>query len=256
MGEDAGKRTVLPLMRRKRKANYEAIIFGVGDTLLTREPPDHEILAERLGRIGVSIGQGTARWACKQIELRMCEQLLREMWGAPRMSDEQFREWIDMVALQTAFANITEDEIRQLLKQLKMIPYPKQVWVLAVGVHRTLTRLKKMNFKLGIASNFGEMLFDLCDEFGLTPYFDTIVPSSRIGVEKPDPEILRVTCRRLDVSPSASLYAGDHPFDVLCAKKAGISAAWLCEPSDEFPDGLRCEPDYHIHSIADILNIC
>lgn len=256
MGEDAGKRAIFPLMRRRRKSTYEAIIFDVGDTLLTREPPDHEILADRLGRIGVSIGQGAARWACKQIELWMCEQILREMWGAPRMSDEQFREWIDMVALQTAFANITEDEIRQLLEQLKMIPYPKQVWVLAMGVHRTLTRLKRMNFKLGIASNFGEVLFDLCDEFGLTPYFDTIVPSSRIGVEKPDPEILRVTCRRLGVSPGASLYAGDHPFDVLCAKKAGMWVAWLCEPSDEFPDGLKCEPDYHIHCIADILNIC
>jgi HAD superfamily hydrolase (TIGR01549 family) len=256
MGEDAGKRTVFPLMRRKRKANYEAIIFDVGDTLLTREPPDHEILAERLGRIGVSIGQDSARWACKQIELWMCEQILREMQGAPGISDEEFRQWSDIIALQTVFDDIAEDKIRQLFKWLKMIPYPKQVWVLAVGVHRTLTRLKDMDFKLGIASNFGEMLFDLCDEFGLTPYFDTIVPSSRIGVEKPDPEILKVTCRRLDVSPSASLYAGDHPFDVLCAKKAGMSAAWLCEPSDEFPDGLRCEPDYHIHSIADILNIC
>jgi putative hydrolase of the HAD superfamily len=255
MGEDAGKRTVFPVMRRKRKATYEAIIFDVGDTLLTRQPPDHEILAERLGRIGVSIGQDSARWACKQIELWMCEQLLREMWGAPRISDEESRQWIDIIALQNAFANITEGEIRQLFNRLKMVPYPKQVWVLAVGVHRTLTRLKDMGFKLGIASNFGEVLFDLCDEFGLTPYFDTIVPSSRIGVEKPDPEILRITCRRLDVSPSASLYAGDHPFDVLCAKKAGMSVAWLCETSDEFPDGLRCVPDYHIHSIADILDI-
>jgi len=243
-------------MRRKRKANYEAIIFDVGDTLLTREPPDHEILAERLGRIGVSIGQDSARWACKQMELWMCKQILREMQGAPRISDEEFRQWIDIIALQAAFANITEDEIRQLFNQLKMIPYPKQVWVLAVGVHRTLTRLRDMGFKLGIASNFGEVLFDLCNEFGLTPYFDTIVPSSRIGVEKPDPEILRITCRRLDVSPSASLYAGDHPFDVLCAKKAGMSVAWLCEQSDEFPDGLKCEPDYSIHSIADILSIC
>ncbi len=256
MGEDAGKRAIFPLMRRRRKSTYEAIIFDVGDTLLTREPPDHEILAERLEKIGVSIGQGTARWTCKQIELRMCKQILREMQGYPRMSDEEFRQWFDIIALQTVFDNITEDKIRQLFKWLKMIPYPKQVWVLAVGVHKTLTRLKDMGFKLGIASNFGEVLFDLCDEFGLTSYFDTIVPSSLIGVEKPDPEILRITCRRLDVSPSSSLYAGDHPFDVLCAKKAGMSVAWLCEPPDEFPDGLRCEPDYHIHSIADILKIC
>jgi len=256
MGEDAGKRTVFSLMRRKRKAIYEAIIFDVGDTLLNRDPPDHQVLAERLGRIGVSIGQDTARWACKQIELWMCEQILREMRGTPRMSDEEFRQWSDIIALQTAFDDIAEDEIRLLFNRLRIVPYPRQVWVLAVGVHRTLTRLRDMGLKLGIASNFGEVLFDLCDEFGLTPYFDTIVPSSRIGIEKPDPEILKITCRRLGVSPSESLYAGDHPFDVLCAKKAGMSVAWLCEPSDEFPDGLKCEPDYHIHSIADVLNIC
>jgi hypothetical protein len=58
---------------------YDAILFDVGNTLLIREPPDHEVLAERCRKIGLPIGQESARRAWKQSELWMGEQLLREM---------------------------------------------------------------------------------------------------------------------------------------------------------------------------------
>jgi putative hydrolase of the HAD superfamily len=115
-----------------------------------------------------------------------------------------------------------------------------------------LAGLKERGVALGIVSNFDKTLPDLCDEFGLTLYFDTIVASSLVGVEKPDPEIMRIACRRLKVSPSVSLYVGDHPFDILCAKEAGMLAAWLCEPSDMLPEYITHQPDYRIGSITDI----
>jgi HAD superfamily hydrolase (TIGR01509 family) len=184
----------------------------------------------------------------------MGEQLLREMYGAPRMPDDELFRHLDFIALQTAFNDKMKDEIRHLVTCLQKIPPRKQAWAPASGVHETLTQLKQVEFKLGIASNFDETLPNLCDQFGLTPYFDTIVASSRVGVEKPDPEILRITCRRLGVSPSASLYVGDHPFDVLCAKEAGMSVAWLCEPSDTLPERIPHQPDYRIRSIVELLD--
>jgi putative hydrolase of the HAD superfamily len=242
-------------MKSRRKNTYDAIVFDVGDTLLIRDPPDHEVLAARCRRIGLSIAPDTARYAWKQAEFWMGEQLLQEMYGAQRMSDEELYQYLDFVALRTIFHDRTDDEIRYLATYLRAAPYQRQVWVLAMGVHTTLSSLKQSKVKLGIASNFGESLFQLCDEFGLTPYFDIIVPSSRAGVEKPDPEILLITCERLDVSPSASLYVGDHPFDVLCAKEAGMSMAWLCDPSDTLPEILQCQPDYAINSITEVLSI-
>jgi putative hydrolase of the HAD superfamily len=110
-----------------------------------------------------------------------------------------------------------------------------------------------MGLALGIVSNFDETLPGLCDEFGLTPYLDTIVVSSIVGMEKPDPRILDIGCQRLGVDPAVALYVGDHPFDVLCAKDAGASVAWLCEPGDTLPQGIPYQADHHIRAITDLL---
>lgn len=235
--------------------SYEVILFDVGNTLLVREPPDHEILVERCQTIGLSLGHAAARQAFKQSEAWAGEQILRESCGAPRMPDDEFDQHLDFIALRTAFPDKTENGIRHLTTCLQTAPKRKQVWKLVDAVHRTLTGLKARGFALGIVSNFDETLPELCDQFGLTPYFDAIVVSSIVGIEKPDPEILHIACRQFSVNPSASLYVGDHPFDVLCAKNAGMSVAWLCEPGDMLPETVPHEPDYRIQSLADLVDM-
>ena len=234
------------------KSIYDAILFDVGDTLLIHDPPGYEVLMERCREVGLSISQATAKRACKQSESWLGEQILREMQGAPRMPDAELHLNLDLIALQNALSDKTEDEIRHLAVRLQAIPQRKRTWALAGGVHETLAELREMGLTLGIVSNFDETLLDLCDRFGLTPHFDTIVASGIVGVEKPDPEILRIACRRLGVDVSASLYVGDHPFDVLCAKDAGMSVAWTCEPLDMLPECIPYQPDYRIPSVADI----
>jgi putative hydrolase of the HAD superfamily len=231
---------------------YEVILFDVGNTLLVREPPDHELLVERCQTIGLPLGHAAARQACKQSEIWVGEQILREVGGAPRMPDDEFGRHLDLTALRAAFPGKTEHEIRHLTARLQAVPKRKQGWKLADAVHRTLSGLKARGFALGIVSNFDETLPDLCDQFGLTPHFDAIVVSSIVGVEKPDPEILKIACQRLGVDPSAALYVGDHPFDVLCAQAAGMPVAWLCEPGDVLPRTVGYEPDYRLHSLADL----
>lgn len=238
------------------KGIYNTILFDVGETLLIRKPPDHEILADRCQEIGLPVDQPIARSACKQSELWVGEQALREMRGASRMPDEEFYLHLDFVALRSVFSDRMEDDLWHLATRLQAIPRRKRVWELASDAHETLTWLKEAGLRLGVVSNFDETLPDLCDRFSLTQYFDAIIVSSLVGVEKPDPEILRIACRQLGVSPLASLYVGDHPFDVLCAKEAGMSVAWLCDPVDLLPESMSCQPDYRIRSILDVLGIC
>ena len=231
---------------------YKAIIFDVGDTLLTREPSSHNLLIEKCQEIGLTLDESTARSAFKQAEIWAGNQALCEMNGEPRMPDREFDQHFFMTVLRTAFKEKAEDELVQLRDQLKAMPSPKQAWVLVSGVHQTLKKLKESGVILGIASNFDETLPDLCDQLGLTPYFDTIVVSSLVGIEKPNPEIMRIACHRLDIAPSTSLYVGDHPLDVFCAKEAGMSVAWLCDPEDVLPEQIRYQADYRIHSPGEI----
>jgi len=69
----------------------------------------------------------------------------------------------------------------------------------------------------------------------------------------PDDAVLMERCRRLGVSPSESLYVSDHLFDVLCAKRAGMAVAWICEAADALPEQIPYQPDYRIGSLAGVL---
>lgn len=66
-----------------------------------------------------------------------------------------------------------------------------------------------------------------------------------------DARILTMTCEALGVAPAESLYVGDHPFDVLCAERAGMDCAWvdigLFEPED-----LPAQPRWTLHALAEL----
>ncbi len=230
-----------------------AVIFDVGETLLVRHPPGWEALSERLRAIGLAVAPEASRRAWKRAEAWSGEQILRELRGEPRMPDAQFDHRRDRAALQIARPDISEDEVGRLADCLKEVPWPRQEWRLADGAHETLAHLQGRGLRLGIASNFDPTLPALCDEFGLTPYFEAITVSSLVGVEKPDPEILRIACRGLGVTPEQALYVGDHPFDVLCAGEAGMAAAWLCEAEDVLPASIQYEPDYRLTSLWELI---
>lgn len=89
------------------------------------------------------------------------------------------------------------------------------------------------------------------EEAELLPYFSAVTISEEAGVEKPDPRILAMTCEALGVAPAESLYVGDHPFDVLCAERAGMDCAWvdigLFEPED-----LPAQPRWTLRALAEL----
>ena len=72
---------------------------------------------------------------------------------------------------------------------------------------------------------------------------------------KPDPEILRYACKRLNVSPEETLYVGDHPFDVVCAHAASVHAAWI--PANKFmrPPGGTEAPLFRLQKLEELGDI-
>ena len=68
------------------------------------------------------------------------------------------------------------------------------------------------NYQLGIVSDaqwvFSEPEIRM---LGLTPFFDTIVLSSRFFVRKPDPQIYAHALRAMRIEPSQALYVGNDP---------------------------------------------
>ncbi|HEX5368670.1 MAG TPA: HAD family hydrolase [Dehalococcoidia bacterium] len=56
---------------------------------------------------------------------------------------------------------------------------------------------------------------------GLQPHFRVAIGYEDTEKHKPDPEPLLEACRRLGVAPERTLYVGDAPGDLVCARAAG-----------------------------------
>ena len=83
-------------------------------------------------------------------------------------------------------------------------------------------------------------------------YFDVVVDSALVGVEKPDPAIFRPALEALDVTAAEAVYVGDlYEVDVVGAQAAGLEAVLLD------PDGDRrsapCRAVASLSALADLL---
>lgn len=227
----------------------------MGDTLLHKKPSDCEVLVNRCKSAGIYIDHNTAKHSLKNSEVWIGNQILREINGAPRMPDEEFRRNIDFISLKSFLIDKEDPEIWDIVCKLGEVNGESQSWVVIDGVRETLGTLKNNEYKLGIVSNFDGSLPSLLDDHRLSDYFEEIVISSIVCIEKPDERILNICCEKLGVKTSECLYVGDHPFDVLCAKKAGMDMVWICEVHDELPESVCYKEDHRISSIAELMRI-
>jgi putative hydrolase of the HAD superfamily len=89
-------------------------------------------------------------------------------------------------------------------------------------------------YQLGVISNNFGNTRGWCDEYDLTPFLDTIIDSTVVGIQKPDPQIFQIALTELKASPPTSIYVGDTFIDdVLGAKKAEMHSAWLVGDLDK-----------------------
>lgn len=234
---------------------YKALIFDVGDTLLARRPSNAEILMERCWKIGVFIEIQQAIIACKRSELWIGEQIMRELNGSPRMPDDEFNTNVDYIALKEVCLDKHEAEIKNIVQKLQTIRGENQECTVIDVVYETLSTLKSKGFILAIVSNFNRSLSDMLKRFDLIRYFDDITVSSVVNVEKPNPAILYHSCKNINMKPEDCLYVGDHPFDIMCAKKANMDIAWICNDNDSVPSSIPYKEDYRITSVKELVNL-
>lgn len=78
-------------------------------------------------------------------------------------------------------------------------------------------------YKLAILSNFDRRLYPVLEHLGIRHFFDAILISSEIGIDKPDPRAFAIALHRLAVPPAETIHAGDDPtHDWQAAQNAGL----------------------------------
>jgi FMN phosphatase YigB (HAD superfamily) len=118
-------------------------------------------------------------------------------------------------------------------------------------VFETLKTLRRTVPRLGILSNWGWHLPELCEQLGLAPYFDFVVVSARVGCSKPNPCIFREMLRQAGSTPERTLHVGDSlAADVRGAQAVGITGVLLDRAGVVTPD------DYAVvRSLDEILTL-
>lgn len=103
-----------------------------------------------------------------------------------------------------------------------------EAWSLYPETVETLAALKGRGLVLAVISNFDSRLFGILEGLGITPWFDSVLISSRAGFAKPAPEIFRKALARHRLEPAEALHVGDSPDkDAAGAAGAGLTGVLL-----------------------------
>ena len=124
-------------------------------------------------------------------------------------------------------------------RYIQVSPYQTNLFP---GTVETLTELKQNNHQLHIITNgFKEVQFIKLENSGILNYFDDILCSEEVGVNKPNPLVFKKALERTNAKSMESIMIGDDfNADVLGAEKCGIRGI-LFDPHDHHNERVGVE---------------
>ena len=93
------------------------------------------------------------------------------------------------------------------------------------GIRDVLAKLKEKGYTLAIATSKPTVYtMRICDEFGLTSYFDYIKGSELDGTNAEKVDVIRCVLEDTGAKPEETVMIGDRKFDILGAKEFGLTS--------------------------------
>ena len=193
-----------------RMADFDAVVFDYGNTLISFEYPRAGLLAT----------------------MESMRPRIQHALGRPAPTAEQLMDSV-LLPLEQGLSDIGEDEIDYMTYcregwhraglelddglLLEILDAEQRVWDRALqvvaGMPETLARLRRLGLKLGLCSNASfppAMMLRQLDSNGIAELMDGVVFSSQIGKRKPSPVIYSTITSKLGVDPSRTLFVGDR----------------------------------------------
>lgn len=105
-------------------------------------------------------------------------------------------------------------------RRISFNPYPES--------ERVLRELRSMGFELYVVSNWDVLLEDVLGGLGWLPYFDGIVASAVVGVEKPEACIFEEALRISGARRETVVHVGNDPVTDVCgASRSGLAPVFV-----------------------------
>jgi putative hydrolase of the HAD superfamily len=200
---------------------FKGVLFDAGDTLITADPPVHEVALTVAGQFFPDLAPPLLLSA-----LAAARTFFRKYY-VNYSSQEENRMLADMAqAMRTALRETADVDIdflpfvKQVRDTLRYRPFPDAL--------PTLRGLHEQSKTLAVVSNWDLALPALLAELGLAEFFNFILPSAEIGIEKPDGRIFRLALQRLGLRSQEVVHIGDqYEADVVGARAVGITPILL-----------------------------
>ncbi len=235
----------------------DAILFDVGGTLRGSVPSSQEVKLEKVREIRELLGAITPP-----------EELAALLTSRGRAYRHWAREkWLELdeagVWTQWMLPEQPAPRVKQVALQLN------QLWRQATGIRDVfpetrdvIVELFRRGYRIGIVSNTVSTTETpaLLKKLGISGIPEVVILSGRVGIRKPNPEILLDATRRMGVEPAKCAYVGDrHDRDVLAAAGAGFCKTVLITTTyphaSDVPDTASPPADYHIRNLQEMLEI-
>ena len=155
-----------------------------------------------------------------------------------RERDEYYAELASRVFERMEIRASGEDALRHA-KPLWQILGPASFEVFP-EVPATLGELRARGLRLAVLSNWQCGLRHFCEELGIASFFDHILGSADLGMDKPDELIFQEACARLGAPPELTLHVGDTVVDDYeGGRSAGVQVVLVDRRTGADPPAVR-----------------
>lgn len=192
--------------RGRGRGKFKAVVFDLDGTLV-QTPIDwmkmREKLIEQLCKLGIDRDSIDSKQTTDKLVRRVNDFLRRKRTPNSVIADVMRR--LDEIMSQIELQNVEKSVPRK-------------------GARNLLKRLRDEGVKIGILTRgckaYAIKALGTCH---MLEFVDAMGTRTDPLKAKPDPESILSVCRSLGLEPREVISVGDHPMDVECAGKAGIS---------------------------------
>ena len=220
------------------------VLFDAGGTLVHL---DYFFLHKELRQAGIRV----TRRAVRRAEYAAKIAVDRRVLGLARDTDETRRQpyfaaLLDQLGVDTPTA-------AQLLQRFEAAHLQDNLWrVMLPSTPRILRELRDRGLILGVVSNADGRIAAILRQCGIEQFFQVMIDSHLVGVEKPDPRIFHLALARAQARPEQAIFIGDiYGVDVLGAERAGIRPLLL--DALGCYEGVHCEKIQHLGELLVIV---
>lgn len=220
--------------------SISTILFDAGGTLVFL---DYLFLARELRQHGIMVSSRAIRRAEYAAKAEIDRRLIRT--GAD--TDETRRRPYFTALLD--HLGVESQQAQRLIAHFDILHKQNNLWRrMMPSTPRVLQQLRLQGMTLGVISNSDGRINAILQHCGIAQYFDVVIDSHDLGIEKPDPRIFALTVQRLQVQPQHALYVGDiYGIDVVGSERAGLQAVLL--DTLGLYDGVLCRKIQHLRDL-------